>query len=389
MDLKGIISREVDRIQSGRYTGKDVDTVVQRFINRPQYRDILRRAIGFEKLTEWDTEPHFRYNILKGVSTPTVELLDDSFIQLKQGAPEKPYSRRECSSQSCLYSQIHVGQRKLLMGEILFLTLYGHRSSTVVYIGAACGQHIPILCDLFPNHTFLLYDPADFAPSVFDYMRKYPGRIAIYNELFPPEDKQGKSYADLIKATSGDNGFLLISDIRRRDETEDHPTNKDVDLDMELQSAICREMQPKAAHLKCRLPYLEPGVDKDFDVTIPKGVIYFQPWAPLKSTETRLVIEPPYTDENTIKLSAKWYESALHYHNLVTRYTRFVFPLIASVDMFLGTVYDGCFDCTFERYILWRYLTSKMCVKDLASLAAIYELIKRVLGREDERLLKP
>src|SRR5271170_7957656 len=55
--------------------------------------------------------------------------------------------------------QLHWGQRKLLLNEIEFLTVYGDRSDTIIYIGAADGLHLEYLSKLFPNHNFILYDP--------------------------------------------------------------------------------------------------------------------------------------------------------------------------------------------------------------------------------------
>src|SRR4051812_18048330 len=61
---------------------------------------------------------------------------------------------------------LHWGQRKLLLSEIEFLTLYGDRSNTVVYVGAADGKHILYLSKLFENHKFILYDPNNFDPCL-------------------------------------------------------------------------------------------------------------------------------------------------------------------------------------------------------------------------------
>jgi hypothetical protein len=72
---------------------------------------------------------------------------------------------------------IHWGQRKLLLSEVEFLTLYGHLSSVVVYAGAAPGTHTGYLARLFPQHRFVLLDPAPFTVRETD-------RILCRNELF-------------------------------------------------------------------------------------------------------------------------------------------------------------------------------------------------------------
>ena len=44
---------------------------------------------------------------------------------------------------------IHLGQRKLLLTEVSFLTGHGNLSKNIVYIGAAPGHHIEFLSTLF------------------------------------------------------------------------------------------------------------------------------------------------------------------------------------------------------------------------------------------------
>ena len=50
--------------------------------------------------------------------------------------------------------QLHIGQRKLLLAEVDFLTRHGHRSYNVVYAGGAPGIHFPLIEKLFPEHKF-------------------------------------------------------------------------------------------------------------------------------------------------------------------------------------------------------------------------------------------
>lgn len=395
LELDSLIKREGQKCKEQNeskairaYT--DCYTFLQRLLNCKDYRPLIGKAFGEANLRFWDEEPHLRLKLLRDEKPIAIDINDDSFMRLRLDAPGKSYETCQIDS-TCLYSDVHIGQRKLLISEVLFMTLHGSKSSVVVYIGAAGGQHIPALCELFPSHKFLLYDPSPFSKQLMDYMRNHKSRVTVYNELFPPAPRT-RSRTELEAVTSGDNGFLLISDIRRKEESAEAPTNLDVDADMELQADICSQMNPKAAHLKCRLPYLDPEAnppEPDIQVTIPKGDIYFQPWCGHKSTETRLIIEPPYISENTVTLSARWYESALYYHNVNTRYARFYVSSLTPLDPFLGTIYDRCFDCTFERYTLWLYLTSVASAPpEYRNYVAIYEMFKRILGREDERLLR-
>lgn len=53
---------------------------------------------------------------------------------------EEPYRRRQQEEKTV----IHWGQRKLMLSEIEFLSLHGHRSRFVVYAGGAPGTHMEV-----------------------------------------------------------------------------------------------------------------------------------------------------------------------------------------------------------------------------------------------------
>lgn len=60
---------------------------------------------------------------------------------------------------------LHIGQRKLLLSEVDFLTDYARKGDTVVYAGSAPGIHLPYLASLFHSKAlrFELYDPRKFS----------------------------------------------------------------------------------------------------------------------------------------------------------------------------------------------------------------------------------
>lgn len=66
-------------------------------------------------------------------------------------------------------AQLHWGQRKLLLSEIQFITMYASKAKYVIYAGAAPGMHTLFLSELFPNHKFILIDPVEF--KVYHYYR--------------------------------------------------------------------------------------------------------------------------------------------------------------------------------------------------------------------------
>jgi cap2 methyltransferase len=219
-------------------------------------------------------------------------------------------------------NNIHIGQRKLLMNEIYFLTKYGDLSDTVVYAGAAHGIHIPILTELFP-HKFLLYDPGKFLISDTD-------KIKIFNDYFTD---------DTAKIYSG-KGVLFISDIRAtlpKGLSKDSPTSNNNEFEDAVkennawQINWVKIMKPKMAMLKFRIPFntLEPY--EYFD-----GEIDLQPWAPPHSSETRLL-----TNGQKMKMYIlEEYDAKMYYYN-----------------NFIRT--KNNYDINFEKYI-WRQYFKKV-----------------------------
>lgn len=176
---------------------------------------------------------------------------------------------------------LHWGQRKLLLTETAFLTQHARAGDTVLYVGAAPGEHILLLaCSLFSHLKFHCVDPRPMA--------------------FPPQKEQGTNTTEmeddspLVRATvnnvTQETAFftaadaqrwrgkaqLVISDLRN---TQDEQGVKD---DMELQELVVRTVQPRAALLKFRLPW---GAGKTQYLS---GDVHLQPYAQGRSTETRL-----------------------------------------------------------------------------------------------------
>lgn len=179
------------------------------------------------------------------------------------------------SKKKLVYSKM--GQRKLLLMEVKFLTKYGHLAQTVIYAGAAPGRHIPFLAELFQNHTFHLYDPREFHIDNVDHPR-----IHTHQELFTNEH-----------SSSSGTDILFISDIRRsvEDKTREEIDNIIVG-DMQMQMKWTISMQPRACMLKYRLPSTFTPDDIDFPYL--EGEVWEQPWAPLVTYESRLVATAPY-----------------------------------------------------------------------------------------------
>jgi cap2 methyltransferase len=251
---------------------------------------------------------------------------------LQPGDERLPYKRR----QGEVKTVIHWGQRKLLMSEIEFLTLYGTPNRMVVYVGAAPGTHIAFLSNLFPELHFHCVDPAPFTVKETD-------KITIVQDLFSDEMAQ--------KLGEDHPGLLFISDIRTADWERDNgrviEEKRDmlegkVQRDMSIQKEWHTRMKPMRSMLKFRLPWAA-GTTSYLD-----GDVYLPVWGPITTTETRLI-----TKENTvaeIEYDHTKYEEQLFFFNTVTR------PALYEHDVTEGEGLDHCYDCRAEIHILSSYL---------------------------------
>jgi cap2 methyltransferase len=250
--------------------------------------------------------------------------------ELSLDDPRLPYR----SSKGQLRITLHHGQRKLLLSEIEFLTKYGWMSKNVIYAGAAPGIHIPFLSNLFPSHCFYLYDPAKFA------IGNSP-RINIFRQYFTDETAQHISnlYDDV----------LFICDIRRPDD-DPQKFEENVLEDMQMQMQWTQIMNPEKAMLKFRFPY------HITEIEYLDGRLFYQAWAPVKSGETRLIV-----DRNAEKkmYSLKDYEDVMYRFNTITRQQVFNIDINIIDHPKRPYGFDACYDCSSEVWILSRFLGTK------------------------------
>ncbi len=200
-----------------------------------------------------------------------------------------------------LLKQRHFGQRKLLLAEIEFLTMYGNKSDIILYIGAAPGIHLPFLSFLFPRHKFMLYDSEAFSSQVVAHKQ-----MKIFKSYFGSND--AKEYAG--------KSILFISGIRTVGIQKGDKFEKGVLDNMRQQEGWIKVMRPAATMIKFRLPFFA----KEKIKTIA-GKLYLQAWAKQRSTECRMMILPEDINK-TVEYDPKEYEEILNYHNIVNRNVR-------------------------------------------------------------------
>jgi len=130
----------------------------------------VAREINPEKAKEIDIVLKRVLDVNNTVTIP--EVLDDidGEIRYANGVKRKP--------------AIHIGQRKLMLGEIQYLLKHTKSkldsvSYRVVYAGAAPSMHLGVLIKMFPNLKILLIDPNEFLIK-FDNKTHYETDDVVY-----------------------------------------------------------------------------------------------------------------------------------------------------------------------------------------------------------------
>jgi len=271
----------------------------------------------------------------------------------------------------------HWGQRKLLFSEIEFFSVISKyiklSDFLVVYVGSASGIHIPLLKQLFPEISFLLYDPL---PYVFS---KLEDTIIKTGEEGWFGDDKLKEVLEIAKGKK----IIFISDIRVT------PEEKTIREDMINQQRWAIKLDSEFMLLKFRLPYTvieNIGVSFEYNIdeikdkviidknNIPEenllyldGHVYIQIYPPKFSTETRLLAKKIKYCKNKDKYSEKEqemylmkyhdyhkYECQMSHFNRFTRSEPFIFRESNDVpNHLLG--YDNGYDSVSEYYILYKY----------------------------------
>jgi len=319
----------------------------------------------------------------------------------------------------------HFGQRKLFLNEVQFLTK-NMEPSVCVYVGAAPSNKGAFLASLFPDVKFIMIDPNPF--DIKPYGNIKVETIPIENELINDEDvnvvveKAFESNSNICII----NGFMTIpiskaigkyvekhpvplyfvSDIRTNME-EAIPTTLDIVWNSAQQYNWIRHCNPKASMLKFRCPFFNESDEEiasysekiktmpykdDFEEALKLGAdfekvfktkelvyfdgdVYLQPWAPVSSTETRLVIED--YNKPLIPYPFKNYEESLFYYNKISRN----FQMFENVNANKKIGFDHCADCALENTIWSEYLEGKGEKVTQDKVAKFVEIISKIIQR--------
>eukprot|EP01129_Flabellula_baltica_P005322 TRINITY_DN191_c0_g1_i4.p1 TRINITY_DN191_c0_g1~~TRINITY_DN191_c0_g1_i4.p1 ORF type:complete len:530 (-),score=86.08 TRINITY_DN191_c0_g1_i4:225-1814(-) len=349
-------SRSRSRDRRYRSRSRDRDSRNQSRKRRMSYNDGDSERIRKKRRLDQEFEdPHIAQVFLnEGYELKT----DIPFERiLREDAPRLEYRRRKGEEKTV----IHWGQRKLLLSEIEFLTLYAKENMKVVYAGSAPGPHIVTLAEMFPTLEFYLYDPAPFSPKLIEFSRLNP-RVNCHQELF----------TDDIASSFKGKDPLFISDIRSADyslltrkETEDR-----VLIDMQMQLKWHYLMESFRTMFKYRFPYYK-GTTKYIS-----GDVYLPVWGPITTTECRLITPEKHfpKDDELVEFDHKVFEEQMFYFNTIQRVALYEHNI-------KGEGLDRCYDCMSEITILKNYLEKYAGDSDIEEdIAALSERISRDLG---------
>jgi hypothetical protein len=297
----------------------------------------LGSPLDWSKFTKFEGEPMTEAEIAE------IKKFYDHFIpaeELKTLATELPTNIPYRSRKSSRTINTHMGQRKLLMSEIDFLTDFAVPGDTIVYAGAAPGTHTTFLVNLFKKYNLRwhLYDPRDFHISPAEFgSDPSSGGIEIFQQYYLDED--ARKYA-------GRDDVLFISDIRTFNEGIT-PTEDDVKSDMEMQKNWVLLTRPRVSMLKFRLPYNPEQPTMKYLA----GEVRLQAWPPITSSETRLIIESRDNYKEK-EYNIADYDAQLFYHNRIIR-DWLSFDHGIPYDLVKGL--DSCYDCALEVRMWKKY----------------------------------
>jgi len=203
----------------------------------------------------------------------------------------------------------HIGQRKLLLSEVQFLTQVDSGIKYCIYAGSAPGHKTHFLSKLFPDTKFILIDPNKFNLVIVDdkttsannvlfvnkYHRDEPHKdiVHIYSEyptksnefvnkkLSDMNDAEKKSVIDLI-TNSKYKIFIIedfmddkyakflkqlgkttfVSDIRSNTSKDDsHPLDIDIYWNTSMMYNWMNILKPELSMLKIRMPFFNKKID--------------------------------------------------------------------------------------------------------------------------------
>lgn len=235
------------------------------------------------------------------------------------------------------------GQRKLLFEVLQFLTDYIRKDDIIIYVGSAPGFNINLLCEMFPDNKFILYDKLD--------IKVYSQNAIKIQEYF--SDEEAKKY---IKDA---DKILFISDIRNLEignMVKNNQSNQKIDAlkvnDQDLQLRWINIIKPRISSLKLSFTY------SGFDFMYPKGDLYTQIYSP-NSNECRLIVERKNIN-NLIKYNSQKFDDEFFYYNtqIRTQPTKYYKNIIDKLQLI------NTYDIAMEIKLIEDYIKKILKIKN-------------------------
>ena len=248
---------------------------------------------------------------------------------------------------------VHWGQLKMLLITIIFFINKidpDDKTIHIIYPGSARGDDILILCNMFPNTIWHLIDPREHHSKLYNH----PQIAEIITDYFT--DDIAKYFYEKFKDRK--YKLFLISDIRQG--TDDISVLQDQESNAKWHNIIL----PDYSYFKFRC-----GYDSDISYKYYKGDIYLQPFAPISSTETRILFDKKL-EEYTYNI--KEYQGKLFYFNRIIRPSYHVKSIIKNNNYF-----DHCYDCTYFSYLIKNYL-NKFPKFNPFNTTDIFDIMKKI-----------
>lgn len=317
---------------------------------------------------------------------------------------------------------LHIGQRKLLLSEVQFLTK--NHIKYCIYAGSAPGHKTHFLSILFPEIKFILIDPNIFNLVIADIpnnskithrthkhddiihiFHEYPTGSNIYlnnknpnaytkkenadlitfiknsnHKIFIIEDYMNAKLADLL-SNLGKNTF--ISDIRSG--VTGVPNDFDIIWNTSMVYNWINVLKPEYTMVKFRIPYYNKkenledwkhvykddfviskkfGTDflldyKKHQFKMSKCDLYLQAWKGPTSTEMRGYISKKNIN-NIVNYNVKTIENKLFYYNKINR---ICYHKNTNANKILH--FCNCNDCAIENTIWVEYIKKFKCKNNI------------------------
>ena len=199
-----------------------------------------------------------------------------------------------------------------------------------VFVGAAPGYDVLYLRQFFPTLKFVLFDPKPI-------LQEIGGDTEIHQELFTDQ------WAKQLRARYKKKKILLQCYTRI--------SSKKFEENLHMIRNWHSIMKVHRGAYEMTLPY-----DSDGSSLFLKGVLYFPIWSKPAGADCRLITD--FDTNKLVRYRHRYHEEAMAYFNCVTRTC-----IYTKNELALPGIYDACYDCTAERYIISEYVCEFLGIK--------------------------